>query len=155
MIASLVRDLGPWVWWVLGAVLLILELAVPGVFLMWIGAAAIITGAVSLLVWSQNLWSWEIQLLVFAALSFGCVIIGRRYFYNSNTETDEPMLNRRTDGLVGRTAVLVEAISEGQGRIKLDDTVWLVNGPDLPAGSRVRIVSSKGTNLVVEVVETV
>lgn len=150
MIMSMVHSMGPWAWWLLGVILLILELAVPGVFLMWIGAAAIITGAISLAVWSQGFWMWEVQLLVFAALSLVCVLAGRRYFYRSDTETDEPTLNRRTDGLIGRTAVLTEAITEGNGRIKLDDTIWVVTGPDLPAGSRVRIISGKGANLTVE-----
>lgn len=150
MIMSMVHSMGPWAWWLLGVILLILELAVPGVFLMWIGAAAIITGAISLAVWSQGFWMWEVQLLVFAALSLVCVLAGRRYFYRADTETDEPTLNRRTDGLIGRTAVLTEAIAEGNGRIKLDDTIWVVTGPDLPAGSRVRIISGKGANLTVE-----
>ncbi len=150
MIMSLTQTLGPWSWWVIGLVLLILELLVPGVFLMWVGIAAIATGAISLAVWQQGFWMWEVQLLVFAALSLASVLIGRKVMSRSNDQTDEPNLNQRTQGLVGRTAVLTEAIAEGHGRIKLDDTVWVVSGPDLPAGSRVRVASSSGVNLTVE-----
>ena len=42
MIQKLVADLGPWSWWLLAAILLVAELAAPGVFLIWIGAAALI-----------------------------------------------------------------------------------------------------------------
>ncbi len=149
MIESLVQQLGPWVWWVLGLVLLIMEIMVPGVFLIWIGIAAIITGALSLAFWSQGFWIWEVQLLIFAALALGSVLVGRNIMNRTN-ETDEPNLNRRTEGLVGRTATLSEDIANGRGRIKLDDTTWVVSGPDLPSGSRVRIVSTNGADLTVE-----
>jgi len=65
-------------------------------------------------------------------------------------ETDEPLLNRRADQLVGRTAVLEEPILDGYGRIRLGDTTWRVAGPDLPAGTRVRVISAKGGELQVE-----
>ena len=50
------------------------------------------------------------------------------------------------DGVLERR----EPIREGRGRIRLDDTFWLVAGPDLPSGTRVKIVSSTGRDLVVE-----
>ncbi len=67
MFDNLVVQLGPWSWWVLGLVLLAAELVVPGFFLVWIGLAAIIVGALSLLFWENTFWIWQVQLLVFAA----------------------------------------------------------------------------------------
>ena len=69
MLLELFSDLGPWNWMLLGLVLLILEILVPGVFLLWIGIAAILTGGLSLQLWELGFWTWQVQVLVFLLLS--------------------------------------------------------------------------------------
>jgi membrane protein implicated in regulation of membrane protease activity len=150
MIERIVTELGPWAWWVLGIVLLILEVLMPGVFLVWIGIAAIITGALSLLLWEQPFWAWQAQWLVFAVLSLIAALAGRRLVTSQGQVSDQPHLNQRGRSLIGRTATLEQPISEGRGRIRLDDTMWSVQGPDLPVGARVRVTASSGRDLVVE-----
>ncbi|WP_159593877.1 NfeD family protein [Chelativorans xinjiangense] len=153
MLMSILSELGPWNWMLLGFVLLALEILVPGAFLLWIGIAAILTGALSLQLWSMAFWSWQIQVLVFLALSLASVYIGKKLMdARRGEETDEPLLNQRAKQLVGRTAALEEPITEGRGRIRLGDTLWRVSGPDLPAGTRVRVVAAKGGELQVEAV---
>ena len=44
----------------------------------------------------------------------------------------------------------IEAIDGGSGRVKVGDSVWTANGPDTPAGARVRIIGISGTKLKVE-----
>lgn len=149
MIASLVTELGPWSWWILGLVFLGLEILIPGVFLLWIGLAAIVVGAVSIPLWGSAFWGWQLQFLVFAMLAVASAVLGRR-LSGSNAESDQPMLNRRVEGLVGRTATLEEPLSDGKGRIRLDDTTWIVQGPDLPAGTKVRIIAAQSGGLTVE-----
>lgn len=149
MISAIITELGPWSWWILGLVLLGLEILVPGVFLLWIGLAAIAVGALSLALWDMAIWSWQLQLLTFAVLSVLSALIGRKVS-SANTESDQPMLNRRVEGLIGRTATLEEPISEGSGRIRLDDTTWIVRGPDLPVGARVRVITAQAGGLTVE-----
>lgn len=151
MLTDLIVQLGPWSWWVLGFVLLGAELLVPGVFLVWIGLAAIVVGAVSLALWEESVWSWELQMVLFAVLAVIAALLGRRYVYHNRHATDEPFLNQRSAGLVGRTTILSEPITEGRGRIRLDDTYWSVTGPDLAAGTRVKVVASNGRQLTVEV----
>ncbi|MBC2772267.1 NfeD family protein [Rhizobium sp. AQ_MP] len=150
MLARIIGELGPWSWWVLGMLLLAAELVMPGVFLVWIGLGAILTGALSLLLWEAGFWTWQVQSLVFAASAIIFTLIGRRFFSSLEAASDEPLLNQRGASLVGRTAVLAEPIREGRGRIRLDDTFWVVSGPDLPAGARVRVASSNGRDLQVE-----
>ncbi|MCJ8519535.1 membrane protein implicated in regulation of membrane protease activity [Pseudorhizobium tarimense] len=149
MLASLFSTLGPWSWWIFGIVLLAAELLAPGVFLVWIGLAAIIIGALSLLLWEAAFWAWQLQLVLFAGLAIVLAFAGRR-FYSDKGESDQPLLNRRGESLVGRTATLHEPIREGRGRIHLDDTWWPVIGPDLPAGTRVRVISAEGRDVRVE-----
>ncbi|CAN7451860.1 MULTISPECIES: NfeD family protein [Neorhizobium] len=150
MLHDAVVNLGPWSWWILGVVLLAAELAAPGVFLIWIGAAAIVIGVLSLALWDAAFWTWHVQLLLFAVLSGAFALAGRRFYSSRNQATDEPNLNRRGESLVGRTATLHEPIAEGRGRIRLDDTWWSVMGPDLPAGTQVKVVAASGRDLTVE-----
>lgn len=151
MISQWFGELGPWNWMILGAALLALELVVPGVYLLWLGIAAILTGTLSLQLWEATYWTWQVQVVVFLALSIATVLVGRRVFPNSAGEdTDEPLLNQRSRQLVGSTATLEEAIVEGRGRIRLGDTLWRVSGPDLPVGARVRVVTATGGDLTVE-----
>lgn len=152
MIARIITELGPWIWMVLGLVLLALEIFMPGVFLLWIGIAALVVGAISLMPWQAEFWVWQVQVIVFLALALISAYAGRRIMSSSTDETDLPLLNRRREQLVGRIATLAEPINNGRGRIQLDDTVWRVKGPDLPSGTRVRVagIDSAGLELLVE-----
>ena len=154
MIVEWFSDFGLWNWFILGAALLVVEILAPGVYLLWLGIAAILTGLLSFLLSQTGIWGWQAQVLVFLALSVVCVLIGRRVFPTSGSEdTDEPLLNQRERQLVGRTATLEEPIREGHGRIRLGDTLWRVTGPDLPAGAQVRVTDAVGGRLTVVAVE--
>lgn len=152
MLDRIFLELGPWNWMVLGFVLLALEILVPGVFLLWIGIAAILVGTLSLQLWDAAFWGWQVQTLVFLALSLASAYLGHRITKARETDSDEPLLNRRDAQLVGRTATLEEPIREGRGRIRLDDTVWKVVGPDALPGTRVRVVSATHGELTVEAI---
>jgi membrane protein implicated in regulation of membrane protease activity len=150
MIVRFFAELGPWSWMVLGAVLLAAEIVLPGFFLLWIGIAAVLTGALSLQLWDWAQWTWQIQVLVFLVLSLVAAFAGKKILgASANPPSDEPLLNRRADQLVGRTATLAEPISQGVGRISIGDTIWRVTGPNLPAGTRVRVVAARGGELEV------
>lgn len=150
MIASIFAELGPWNWMVLGFILLAAEILLPGVFLLWIGIAAILVGALSLQFWGYFFWPWQVQVLVFLVLAVASAYLGKKIMNATETESDQPLLNQRGEQLVGRTATLHEPIAEGFGRVRIDDTTWRVSGPDLPAGTRVKVVSATTGNLVVE-----
>ncbi|XHE15551.1 NfeD family protein [Agrobacterium deltaense] len=150
MLQRLASEFGPWSWWIVGFILLAAELVAPGVFLIWIGLAALVIGALSLFFWETAFWAWQLQFVLFAALSIIFALLGRRYFGRNRDTSDEPFLNQREASLVGRTATLQEPIVEGRGRIRLDDTWWSVNGEDMPAGTRVRIAAARGRTLTIE-----
>lgn len=155
MIDHVFLELGPWNWMVLGFVLLMLEIFAPGVFMLWIGIAALIVGAASLFLWEATYWTWQVQVLLFLFLSLLSAYAGKKLMGGRNQPTDQPLLNRRGEQMIGRTATLAEPIREGRGRIQLGDTLWRVSGPDLPAGARVRVVSAAETDLelTVEAIE--
>jgi len=138
----------PWAWIIAGLVLLGLELVVPGGFLVWLGVAGIVTGIVVFI--EPIAWHW--QWLMFAVLALVAILLWTRFSRSRSTDTDSPYLNRRADRFIGREAVLEQPVSGGFGRLTLDDTVWRVAGPDLPAGSRIRIIGSDGAVLRVEAI---
>lgn len=146
--------LGPWNWLILGGLLLALEIVAPGVYLLWIGIAALLTGALSFQIGDAAWWSWQVQLIVFVVLALVSTLAGR-YFFGADRggETDQPLLNRREQQLIGQVSTLEEPIRDGQGRVRLGDTLWLVRGPELPAGTRVCVVSAQDGHLKVEAVE--
>ena len=139
MILDFVNDLGAWAWWVGGAILLAIEIVAPGNVFVWFGIAAILTGAAALI----TDIAWQYELVLFAVLSLVLVLIGRIWFGRPGA-SEEPLLNERATRLVGRSYVLGEPIVDGSGRIRIDDTLWRLTGPDLPSGTRVRIVGHDG-----------
>jgi membrane protein implicated in regulation of membrane protease activity len=152
MLESIFVELGPWNWMVLGFALLALEILVPGVFLLWIGIAALIIGANSLLMWDAAFWTWQVQVISFLALALVSAYVGHRVMGGKNTVSDQPLLNLRGEQMIGRTATLTEPIREGRGRIQLGDTLWRVSGPDLPPGTRVRVKAASDSELIVEAI---
>lgn len=144
---SFLPDLADHWWWLTAAVLLgILELLAPGFFLVWMAAAAAITGIVVALV-PLDL---ALQLGLFVLLAFASVFAGRVYYARRPVPSEDPKLNVRAARLIGKTVTVEAAIENGQGRVRVGDGVWNARGPDAPAGASVVIVSADGTCLVVE-----
>lgn len=136
-----------WHWWILAGILMVLEIVLPGVFLLWLGIAAAITGLVAYLA-PGLAWQWEG--LIFALLSIAIVWGWRAYQKRHPTATDLPALNRRGEQYIGRRLTLDRAIVDGRGQIKVDDSTWRVEGADLPAGTHVVVTGVRGTALLVE-----
>jgi membrane protein implicated in regulation of membrane protease activity len=141
-----IASLGPWAWIIAGAILLALEIALPGAFMMWLGLAAILVGVISLIVTV----SWQMQCVLFAIFALASVPLWKKFARKVDPTTDAPLLNRRTEALVGRVFTLEKPIVDGLGTVRIDDTIWRVQGPDAAAGSRVRVTRADGANLSVE-----
>jgi inner membrane protein len=132
-------------WLALGLLLLAGELLAPGAFLMWFGLAALVTGVTAFFVPLSFTW----QVVVFAVLSVGSVLMVRRRSSELIEPTDQPNLNKRASALIGRTLVLDGALVNGRGRVRVGDGFWTVEGEDLPAGAAVRVQEVKDNLLVV------
>lgn len=136
-----------WHWWVLAALLGAVEILAPGAAFLWLGGAAGIVGLV-LFLWPGL--SWELQGLLFAALAIVAVVGVRALARRSDHSTTTANLNRRAEQYVGTLHTLDSPIVNGRGRALVGDGLWSVEGPDLPAGTRVRVVGTDGTRLKVE-----
>jgi len=135
-----------WTWLAIGLVLGAAEMAVPGVFLIWLAGAAIITG---LLTWVLPI-GLPVQIVIFAVLAIVAVFAGRNYLRRNPVAAADPNMNRRGARLVGETVVVTQAIEGGTGRVHHGDSEWLARGPDAVPGTRMRIAGSDGAVLIVE-----
>ena len=138
-----------WLWLGAGGLLAVTELAVPGVFLVWIAAAALLTGLATLIFGL----SLPFQLVLFGLFSIASVLLGKQIYDRAPKVTDDPLLNDRAARLIGRTVTVVGSMSGGEGRVKVGDGIWSARGPDAPDGARVRITGIEGACLVVAPVE--
>lgn len=142
---ALFGTLGPYAWFIIGAAFLIAEVILPGLNLIWFGAAATGVGA-ALLVMTLDL---SVQIGLFIALS-AVTVIAARFIAARRDDDDADKVNRGADTMIGRELVLAEPIAAGRGRAHVADTLWRVTGPDAPAGARVRVTGIDASTLIVE-----
>ena len=135
-----------WLWMIAGAILATAEMLVPGVFLIWIGAAAALTGILALLLPIGTI----AQFLIFAAASVAAIYAGRRYLAQNPIVSSDPMLNDKSARLVGSIVTAVEPVDALQGRVKVGDGVWSARGANAAIGDRLRVTGTEGVVLVVE-----
>lgn len=137
-------------WWLLALVLIGAELLVPGYFLLWVGIAAAALGLV--LLFLPDL-SFAVQAIVFVVLALiSCYGYWRFVRRIANRPSDQPLLNRRAEQFIGRRYTLETAIVNGSGKARVADSLWLVEGPELPAGAAVEVVGVDGSTLKVRAV---
>jgi len=141
-----VETLQYWHWLAFGLGLLLVDVLIAGAsVLMWLGIAALFTGAVAFLL--PGIVGWQAELVIFGVSSVASVFVWRRY---DKRDPGAPVVNlRRGAEYVGREVLLEEAIVGGAGRVRIDDTLWAVRGPELPAGSKVKITGQDGNQFIV------
>jgi hypothetical protein len=135
-----------WLWMIGGVLLLIAEIIAPGFFLVFIGAAALATGAFALLFGLGT----ASQLALFALYSLIAVMVGRRFYANAVVNSSDPFLNDRSGRLVGKVVSVVEPIDAHNGRVRVGDSEWNARGGPAAAGEKVRITGVDGNCLTVE-----
>lgn len=138
-----------WYWWMLAVGFLAIELLAPGFFFLWLAVSSFIVGLLMLFV---PLISLEIQLMLFSVLSVLTVLGWRQFARHRKTiVSDHPFLNQRGAQYIGRTFSLVTPIENGEGKIKVGDSLWLVRGPDCSKDCKVKVIGIKGTVFDVEI----
>lgn len=141
-------DLQPgWLWLIGGLFLLMTEIIAPGFFLLFVGAAAIVTGLFVLLF---DL-ALAPALALFAIYTALAVAIGRKVYANKPVNSADPHLNDRSSRLIGRTVTVVQPVSALGGRVRVGDSEWSARGDEAEPGTQVRIVGVDGNCLTVEV----
>jgi inner membrane protein len=139
------QNLQWWHWWIAAAVLAAFETFMPGAVAIWFAAAAVVVGALILVVPVP----WQLQLVIFGALGVAAIFLWRKYQSPTDGQSDRPNLNQRGAQYVGQEFTLVEPLRGGNGKVTVGDSVWMVQGADAPVGARVRVTGSDGAILKV------
>ncbi|MDI1346265.1 MAG: NfeD family protein [Pseudolabrys sp.] len=138
--------MNPWLWAIGAVIAAVLEIVVPGAYLIWIAAGAAIT-ALACFAFALALTT---QLIVFIVASSVACVAG--YFVYQRLITPAAgaaALNQRGLEMIGAHGVIFEAVVNGQGKVSLGDSVWIAEGPDMPAGSAVVVTGLRGTIVIV------
>lgn len=137
-----------WHWFALAVLLGILDVLIgTNFFLVWCGLSAAAVGAVLFLFPHLAVAS---QLMIFGIGVFCSYFAWRHFAKLSELEGGKSPLNQRSRHYVGRHFTLEEPIVNGRGRIRVDDSFWRVEGPDLPLGARVEVIDADGVVLKVK-----
>ncbi len=131
-----------WYWWVFALVFLGLEILVSGFFFLWMAAAAVVAGAMTGLIPSLSL---ETQIAVFSVLSIAAIMAWKFFVRKNIVTSDHPLLNRRGAQYIDRVFNLYEPIENGEGKIKVDDSIWKVHGKDCGIDTKVKVTAVRGT----------
>lgn len=148
---SLLAGLGFWSWLAVALILMALETVVPGVHFLWFGLAAFVVGllvAAASALGLADAFSFPLQLVVFALLAFATVF-GVKKLAGASPQDHHPDINAPGSQFIGRVVVVEDAIRGGRGRVRAGDTIWLAEGADAAAGTRVLVTGVNGTVLVV------
>lgn len=144
----LLETVNQWFWFGFAVVLVILEMALGvNFFLLWLGICAAAIGVINILYPSL---SWEYQFIIYAFASIACIVFWHLHLKHNPAISDEPLLNRRSEQYIGRVVTLEEPLVNGRGKIRIDDSFWRIEGPDLPVGALVKIVAVDGVVLKIE-----
>jgi len=137
-----------WLWAVGGLVLIGAEVLMPGVFLLWLGIAGLATAAIA----AALPISLELQLAFFSVTALLSCVIGWLVYRRSTRGRGHPTVNDPRARMIGSIGHVTEAIRDGQGKVRIGDSDWLAEGPDLALGAAVRVKALSGTVVKVEAV---
>ncbi|MFT5573603.1 MAG: hypothetical protein ACI9FR_002538 [Cryomorphaceae bacterium] len=140
-----------WHWLMLACVFLIVEVAAPSAFFLWLCLAAVASAALGFMAPEM---AWQAQYIIFAVFCVLSLVAWKKFTKEGSvSETDQPTLNQANLRYIGRTLILSKAIVNGIGKVKVDDSQWAVSGVNSAVGSRVKVVGVDGSVLQVELVE--
>jgi membrane protein implicated in regulation of membrane protease activity len=137
-----------WLWALAGLVLIGAELLMPGVFLLWLGIAGLATGAIA----AALPIPLELQLVFFTLTALLSCVAGWLIYRRPARGRGRPTVNDPHARMVGSIGHVTEAIRDGQGKVRIGDSDWLAEGPDLALGAAVRVKALSGTVVKVEAV---
>jgi membrane protein implicated in regulation of membrane protease activity len=140
-----------WGWAILAALLGLAEMHAPGSYLIWIALGAALTAAADA-VYHLSITAQIITMI--SASSASCFVGYCAYRHVDRRQPDATALNQREMLLIGARGVVCSEITHGEGKVRLGDTVWLAEGPDLPAGTAIVVRSVRRARVQVRSVET-
>lgn len=136
------------VWFILGLILLLAELVLPGFVIFFFGAGAWITALVCL--FSNP--GINLQVLIFAVTSVLALVIFRKMIQNKFIYNKDDRSGEVEDEFTGKEAVAVADFGADRiGKVEFKGTSWKAESKsEIVAGQRVIILEKESFKLIVE-----
>jgi membrane protein implicated in regulation of membrane protease activity len=135
-------------WFILGLVLLLLELITPGFFIFFFGLGAWITALICLIASPGT----DLQIIIFAVTSVISLltlrkIIQRKFFYSKGTQSEDV-----EDEFSGKEALaIIDFGGTRNGKVEFKGTTWTAESKsEIKEGQRVIIKEKDSFKLIVE-----
>ena len=136
---------GVWHWLVLGFILLIAEIAMPGVFLLWWGLAASVVAGIMKLFPDLPLSSLAV---IYAIIAMILSVIWWRYQHGKDqADQSNRALNQRNHAMIGSRGKVLEIAENGIGRGAFGDTTWRIKGHGLSVNDIIEVTGVDGITL--------
>jgi inner membrane protein len=136
------------IWFILGLVLFLLELVVPGFVIFFFGVGAWITALVCLIA-NPGI---NLQVIIFAVVSVLALaglrkMIQKKFFYSKDNRAEAV-----EDEFTGKEATAIADFgSDRKGKVEFKGTTWKAeSGSDIKAGQTVIIIEKDSFKLIVE-----
>ncbi len=140
-------------WFTLGIILIILEMILPGLFLMWFGVSALIVGIIALIIPMEI----NTELILFSVISvlsvIAVILVMRKVSPNTQSTVTQNLNQVRGSEFIGLTFTLDSKVVNNSGKLNIGDTVWLIRGPDAEAGTNISITGIESNTLIFKIVE--
>ena len=134
---------------VLGIVMLISEVTIPGFFIAIPGTVLVVLGVIGIYAPSLFYSSWTPILILLIGVPTFIVTI---FMYMKFGPTSEPVTTVAAS-LVGKEGKVTRAVDPDslKGKVKIDHQIWSATADHtIPQGTKVRVVKSEGVHVVVE-----
>lgn len=136
------------IWFIIGLVLLLLELVMPGFVIFFFGIGAWITALLCLFTNP----SINVQVVVFALTSVAALLIFRKMIQNKFIYSKDDKSEAVEDEFTGKEAVAVADFGpDKKGKVEFKGTSWKAESEsDIKAGQTVIIIEKDNFKLIVE-----
>ncbi len=138
----------PVIWFLVGVVLLLLELAVPGLIIFFFGLGAWIV-ALCLVLFDMSL---TLQLLIFIITSVATLLLLRKFLKDKFFRQDDSNKASLEEEFIGKTAITETELKPGvSGKVNFKGTQWsAMSDETIAKGERVKIIERESITLVVK-----
>ena len=135
-------------WFILGLILLLLELVIPGFVIIFFGIGAWVTALLCLVANP----GFNLQAIVFAVTSVLSLIALRKMLQKRFFYTDERLSEKVEDEFTGREALALSDIVPGStGKVEFKGTTWKAESDaEIREGQKVVIKKIENVKLIVE-----
>lgn len=140
-------------WFTIGIMLIIIEMILPGMFLMWFGISSIIVGIIAVMIPIEINTALILFSVISVLLVIVVILVMRKVAPSSQSTVTHNLNQARGSELIGATFTLDSDVMNNSGKLNIGDSIWLIKGPNAIAGTHISITSIENNTLIFKIIE--